>query len=156
MKLVLSEIYLLKLLFGYFYFCWILFSIQACFHLQAAFGLRGRYQVHDDVMTYQRPTSPIHAYVREEPVFDLVPFARPWRKMADRHFNSRVIDESLDLDLPKPRPVSVAPATIRTDEYFCGVWIKPLPHCAPPSSNAGYRERCCVVIAADVNPNARE
>ena len=52
--------------------------------LQPGLGRRRRDQVDDHLVAHQRLAAPVLADEREEPVLDLVPFARARREVADR------------------------------------------------------------------------
>ena len=49
-------------------------------------------------------------------MFNLIPFARAGRKVADRYRHGDLIREVLKFDFPQPKPVAVTSATIRADQ----------------------------------------
>ena len=55
-----------------FYFPRIFPLVQLCFDLESGLGFGGPDQLHDDLMTDERPPSPVHTDVREKPVLNLV------------------------------------------------------------------------------------
>ena len=65
------------------YSCRIGVRVEIALHGQACPGGRAGDEVDDDFMADQRPASPVLADKREQPVFDLVPFTRARRKVAD-------------------------------------------------------------------------
>ena len=74
--------------------------IDAAFHIET--GARGRAgdQLHDGLITDQRLAPPVPRDEREQPVFDLVPFAGAWWQMANRHCQTQFIGEILQFALP--------------------------------------------------------
>ena len=75
-------------------------------------------QVDDDLMAHQRLTAPVLRDVTEEPMLDLVPFARSRRKVADAQTQSRSVRQLLQSNLPQPAAATVAPTAIGRDQQF--------------------------------------
>jgi len=60
-------------------------------------------------------------------MLDLVPFARPRRKMTDRNWQAGVIREFLQLDFPEAQAPAIAPSGVRGNQNGGGVRVQPLP-----------------------------
>ena len=52
---------------------------------QSTLGGSAANEIDDDFMADQWLAPPVHADVAEHAVFDLIPFARAWREVADRN-----------------------------------------------------------------------
>src|SRR6266508_2183650 len=63
---------------------------------------------------------PVLRDVTEEPMLDLVPLARPWRKVTDSDAQPSVVGEPLQFVLPRQRTVPVASPRVRRDEEVRG------------------------------------
>ena len=59
---------------------WIRATVESCSNDETAVVGRVADQIDDGLVRAERPATPIH---REESVLDLIPFARPWREVAD-------------------------------------------------------------------------
>src|SRR5947209_3374127 len=103
-------------------------------------------------MADERPTSPVHADVREQSVLDLVPFARLRRQVADRNGQARLLRQTPELGLPLARAVTVAPATISAYQKLIGVRVRDQAVASPPASNALYGEGGGLMILTHVDP----
>ena len=64
----------------------------------------------------QGPPSPIHADIRKEAMFNLVPLARARREVAHRDLQLVLIGQLLEFSFPEAHPVAVAAAAVRADE----------------------------------------
>ena len=94
----------------------ILSLIQPHPYLQSGLGSSATYQVHDRLVTLQGLSLPVQTDVGEHAMLDLVPFAGPRRIMAYGHGQAKFVGKLLQVILPSPTPVGVAPARIGTDE----------------------------------------
>src|SRR4051812_39463949 len=103
-------------------------------------------------MAHQRPTTPVHRDVREQPVLDLIPLARARREVADGDLQARLVSKRLKFYLPEPDPVPIAPAPVGADQQATGLRIDLLPHPGPPLADALDGEAGRVVVDADVDP----
>src|SRR5919199_3886486 len=103
-------------------------------------------------MARQRSATPIETDVAEQPVFNLVPFARAGGKMTDRNLQPKLVSQALQGDLPHPAPAAIAATAIRGDQQFGGLRIDRDPHVVPPPSQALHRKLCSVMVAADADP----
>src|SRR5215472_2919915 len=101
-------------------------------------------------MAGQRPSPPVHADVREEPVLDLVPLAGAGRQGADRDGQAGLPGEAPELVLPSPDPVAIAPATVGADQELIGIGVGHHPIPTPPASQALDREGRRFLVLADV------
>ena len=85
---------------GYPHSLGILGGIEATLDLQPALGGSGCDQVDNYLVTCEGLASPVLSDEREETVFDLVPLTGPGRKVANRNFESGLIGQLLQLQLP--------------------------------------------------------
>src|SRR5438093_6670422 len=85
-------------------------------------------------------------------MLDLVPLARPGRKVTDRDRETRAIGELLQLPLPEAQARSVAAGRIGGDQERLGLAIGRPAHLLPPPSNRLHGEGRGVVIDADAHP----
>ena len=75
-------------------------------------GLGGSDQIDDDTVADQRRGLPVHRDEREQPMLDLVPFARPRRQVVhdnvDAKFEGKTMDwrRTVAADVPR-RPMAV-------------------------------------------------
>ena len=77
---------------------------------------RLRDQLHDRLVVAQRFAAPVRGDEGEQPVFDLVPFARARREMADANGKSGPRPPALQLQLPEPQALAIAAAAVRRDQ----------------------------------------
>src|SRR5580658_8204543 len=104
-------------------------------------------------MVHQRFTAPVLRNVTEEPMLDLVPFARSRRQVADAQSQSRPFGQLLQRNLPQPTAAAVAPTAIGCDQQLTRTGITLRTHLSPPSPDRLGGELCCVVIDADAHPS---
>jgi len=57
-------------------------------------------EVDHHLTCQQRTSSPVVGDVTERPVLHLVPLARPWREVADAHFQPEFVSQPLQLHAP--------------------------------------------------------
>jgi hypothetical protein len=69
-----------------------------------------------DLVRHEGLSAPVLGDEGEETMFDLVPFARTGREMADGYREAELVDELLKLDLPQPEPIAVTASSIRSDK----------------------------------------
>lgn len=65
-------------------------------------------QIDDHLVTDQGPAAPILGDVTKQPMLDFVPFACPWRQMADGQSQACRICQPLQFRLPQPRAPAIA------------------------------------------------
>ena len=73
-------------------------------------------------------------------MLNLVPFAGPRRKMADRDGETKFIGETLKLPFPQTQPRTIAPPRICRDQQPLRAGIKPLTLETPPAPDRSDRE----------------
>ena len=61
----------------------IMFAVQNAAHFETGVRARVGYQVHNHSVGQQRPATPVLTDVREQAVFDLVPFTGSGRQVTD-------------------------------------------------------------------------
>src|SRR5262249_47350644 len=81
-----------------------------------------------------------HADERKEAMLDLVPLARPRRKVAHRDGKGEPVGERLHMGLPGPEPRAIAPARVHTNQQAPRLRIGLAPQQPPPASNALHRK----------------
>ena len=79
-------------------------TIQPAGHLEPFGGRRARDQIYNRLIIPKRLAPPIRGDEREQPVFNLVPFAGARRKVTDGNRKTRFIRELLQLQFPEPQP----------------------------------------------------
>ena len=123
--------------------------IELCFDLKSSARGRFSYQLHNYLMTDQRPAPPVHTDMRKEAMLDFVPFARSRREVTGSDGQIRLRSQCLQFHFPQADAVSIAASTIRTNQQVRGVGIELLAHPKPPASNAGHRKAGRVVVRTD-------
>jgi hypothetical protein len=66
-------------------------------------------------MADQGAPSPVHAYVRKEPMLDLIPFARAGRQVANADSHIAFVGKRLELKLPQSDAIPVTSGAVRTN-----------------------------------------
>ena len=105
-------------------------------------------------MADQRFAAPVLADGGKEPVFDLVPLARPWRKMADCDVQTRLIRQFLQLPFLQPYPRAFTAAGVGRDQQLPGLGITSLAHRIPPATDALHCKSRRVMIHSHIYPTA--
>src|ERR1700737_3797396 len=85
-------------------------------------------------------------------MFNLVPLARPRRKMTDAQPQTNGVGQFLQGHFPQTRSAAVAAAAVGGDQQFAGAGETPAAHILPPATNGTSREVGRVMIDADTNP----
>lgn len=80
---------------------WIGVGVELALHHEASLGRGGGDQGEDHRIAEQWLASPVLANPGKEAVFNLVPFARSWRKVADRDRSTRLIGQLLQFPFPQ-------------------------------------------------------
>lgn len=102
MKPMAFNVDMLQLLIGDLAPGWIFSAVQPAGHFQS-FRCGGLGDQGDDrFIIAQRLSTPIRREKGKEPVFDLVPLARAWRKMANGQTPTCLIRKLLQFQLPQP------------------------------------------------------
>src|SRR5262245_41957604 len=104
MELRLLQLHLVEFLIGYFDPCGIATGIKRRFDGELL--LRGRIgdQLDNDFMSDQLAATLMHTNMTKHAMFDLVPFAGAWRKMAHYNAHAQVVGQLLQGDLPQAVP----------------------------------------------------
>src|SRR5438552_830987 len=85
-------------------------------------------------------------------MFDLVPFAGSWRKVADPQAQAAGVGQRLERLFPQPVATTVAAASVRHDQQFGRLRETLYAHLRPPAADAGCRECGRVMVDADTHP----
>ena len=151
MKLVGLKIDTLHLLVGDFATGWIFSAIQSACRFESFRCRRLSDEFDDGFVVTKRFSAPIRGDEGKEAVFNLVPFAGPGWKMTDRNGKACFIREALQLQLPKAQPPAIASASVRSDQYRCGIHMELFSLMAPPPPDGGHGKRSGVVIGSDID-----
>ena len=106
-------------------------------------------EAHHGLERAEWSSSPVDRDEREETMFDLVPLARAWWKVAHAHGDAVLVSERLKLGLPDARPRSVASAGVGCDVNRLRGRIALSAHLKPPGLEGLGREPWGVVIVAN-------
>ena len=137
MKCRRCHFYSRRLLVADFYSRFVMVRIQGGLHHKPRACCRVGDEIDNHLITCQRATTPVLGDKTEKTVFDLVPFAGAWRKMADFQTESRLVRQFLERYLPQPAAAAVASASISGNHEF-GCPLESLgSHLFPPSPHAG-------------------
>jgi len=149
MKLVAFDVDMLHLHIGDFAPGRIFPTIQPAGYFQSFCRGRLGYKLDDRFVIAQRLSAPIRRNKGKEPVFDLVPFARTWRKMTDGQAKAGLIRKLLQFQFPKPQPPAVTATAVGRDQEPACLRIKPPAFMAPPPADRSNREGSGVMIGSD-------
>ena len=95
MKLVPTDTKGGKLFIADFASLWVSFLIQPAVHFKPFIGACRADQVDHNFMCYQRHATPIARDMAEQAMFDFIPFAGPWRIMANLDSDPRGVGQAL-------------------------------------------------------------
>src|SRR5579864_1127422 len=84
-------------------------------------------------------------------MLDLVPLARPGRKMTHLDVQPRGIGEALQLELPQPQAPAIAPAGVGRDQDAPRPRIEPPAFLAPPPTDRRDRKFARIVIGPQID-----
>jgi len=73
---------------------WILVGVEFAVDREAGARCRGGDQVDDHAIADQRSSAPVLTDEREQAVFDLVPLAGAWRKVADGDVDAELVGQA--------------------------------------------------------------
>src|SRR5947209_17394033 len=123
--------------------------VQLGMDLEAGASPGGTDEVDDHFVAGQRPTTPVHGDVGEEPVLDLVPPRRGWREVANGDLDVLLVGEAGKLALPKADPGAVGTPAVGADHQTGGGGINLDCRPLPEKKNILNGERRRVVILAN-------
>ena len=81
MKFLSLDVDLRELFIGNFNPFWIFVCIEFTRYYEIGFSSCVCDKVDEHSMSYQRFATPVLSYIREQPLFDFVPFACAWQKV---------------------------------------------------------------------------
>src|SRR6202158_3700660 len=87
-------------------------------------------------------------------MLDLVPLARPGRKVTDRDVHSELIGQLLKLDLPKSQSGAVAATAISCDQEPPSAVVERASHVPPPATDTLHGKARGIVVDPDADPAA--
>src|SRR5437879_2437969 len=97
-------------------------------------------EVDNGFKVKQRLADPVQTDEREQPVFDLIPFAGARRIVADRDRHGCFVTERLQMEFPGTLAVSVTAAAVGADEQSIRSSIEPFSVQTPPAPDALHGE----------------
>ena len=83
---------------------------------QTGAAVRGTDQAHDRGQIHERCAAPVHRDVREQPMFDAVPFAGARRKVTHGDREAGAIREALQFPFPQSEARPIAATGIGSDD----------------------------------------
>ncbi len=101
MKFALFQIHTLDFLIRHLATGRVLPAIQTAGHLESFGGRRASDQIYDRLIIPKRFAAPIRGDEREQPVFNLVPFAGARREVTDGDRKTGFIRQLLQLQFPE-------------------------------------------------------
>src|SRR5256886_3121429 len=117
-------------------------------YLQPCAGGGGADQVDDHLVVGERPPSPVHGDVTEEPVLDFVPLRGTRRKATHRDVKAGSGGQLAQLDFPQPAAVAVGASGIggyqQTGGFGGGETTLPVP---PPAHGGNRDSRGGIVVS---------
>jgi len=140
------------LLVSDFYLRGVMFTVENASHSKASLRAGVRYQVHNRGMRQQWLAAPVLSDIRKQAMFNLVPFAGPWRQVADRNFETRLVGQLLQFPLPKTYARSITSTAICNNLQGTRLGIGFRSHLLPPSADCGYRKDRRFMAYPDTHP----
>ena len=131
---------------------WIFSPIQLRFDLKPRAGSRFSNQLHNNLMTSQGATPPVHTNMGKESMLDLIPFACPGREVADRDPQACLGGKVLQFNFPQTDAVPITSPAIGTNQHIRGPGVDLLAHRKPPAADTGHRETRRIVVHTDIDP----
>src|SRR3989304_3689937 len=84
-------------------------------------------------------------------MLNLVPFAGPRRKMADRDGQTQVIGETLKLPFPQAQPRTIAAPRIGRDQQPCRLGVRAPSFSPPPGPDRGNGKGRGIMVRSDID-----
>ena len=147
LKINLSHFLVRHLNFG-----WVFSFVEFGLHPKTLLGRCVANQLNNYFIADQWSSSPIHTDMRKKSMLNLIPFARPRRKMARRNSETSFRCERLQFYFPQANPVSVASPTISANHQLLGIRIILLPHTQPQTPYIRYRKTRSIMISPNIYP----
>jgi hypothetical protein len=85
-------------------------------------------------------------------MLDLVPLARPRRKVTDPNRQADLIGQSLQFNFPQADSTTIAAATVCCDHQLLGLWVGKPAYRLPPPPNGLHGKSRRIVVGADADP----
>src|SRR5215813_15327829 len=85
-------------------------------------------------------------------MLNLVPFAGPGRKVANRNLQAKFIGQLRQFDLPQPRSAALAPTRVSRHQQFSGFRVGDPAHLVPPAPDRLHGKLRRVMIDPDTDP----
>src|SRR5712691_2922954 len=126
------DVYCRQLRVGNLHLGWVDAGVQFGLYLEAFARGGGANQFDNHLMADQRTPAPVHADMRKQPMFNLIPLARAGWQMTNRHPQTGRICEAVEFKLPQPHAIPVTAASIGADQQLVGLWVDPHANHLPP------------------------
>ncbi len=126
-------------------------AIQTTRHGQAFRGRGPGDELHDRLVVPERFAAPVRRNEGEEPVFDLVPFARARREVTHGDGHAGVVRQRCSSTFKSRNRHPLLPpasAVIRSSSRH---GIEPVPFVTPPAADRGHRKGARIVIGAEID-----
>src|SRR6266516_218746 len=109
------DVHSCQCLIGYRQLGWIDTCVQFGLYLEAFARGCGANEFDNHLMADQRTPTPVHADMRKQSMFNLIPLARAGWQMTNRHPQTGRICEVLEFKLPQSHAIPVTAASIGAD-----------------------------------------
>jgi hypothetical protein len=133
---------------------WIGAGIEFRLHLESCARGGRTDQLDDHRMTDQWTTTPVHAEVGKQAMFNRVPFAGARWQMTHSALQPSGVGAVWPLHLPQARAIALAATTIRADQQAIGRGIGTPSNHLPPAVHARDRETGRVVVLSHRDPTS--
>lgn len=151
MELISDEVHICESVIGDLQFIGVLFFVQVGVYFEAGFGACAGDQVDYDLQRFQWDALPVAGDVTEQAMFDLVPFARAWREMADFDYQARGIRQTLQFQSPESSAWTIAAPAVGSDQQTSGIWKSFAAELFPPAFDRSHCELRCVMTDPDAD-----
>src|SRR6266702_4517958 len=108
--------------------------------------------MHNDFVTHEGSTTPIRRDMAKYQMLNFIPFAGPWREMADGDGEACLIRQALQCDLPQPTPTRITAPSISRNQQLVGLCIGGHTHLVPPTAQGLNRKLGRIMIGANTDP----
>ncbi len=95
---------------------------------------------------------PMRCDMAKHSMFNLIPFAGPWRDMADGDSEAGLIRQALQCELPQPTPPRMTAPFLSCNHQLAGLGIGGHTHLVPPTAQGLNRKLGRIMIGAHTDP----
>ncbi len=108
-------------------------------------------EFYDELPTYERSCSPIHANMTKHSMLNFIPLARSRRVMRDLDRKIYFISKFLKFFFPKSASTRITTSTICSNVQTCGFGVSSIPNPLPPTTNCFDCKLCGVMVNSNGN-----